>query len=121
MSRAQNTGGGGQRDPEAFDRLAAAVDKIHPDLTPLVRAMNAAGVAVASQRAVLEQVSGVAAGSAWNGYTMARLQGRSREEARANPATGPLRDYRDYLGADADPPTSVPPRFESRLSPDEVV
>jgi hypothetical protein len=62
--------------------------------------MDAYGVPVASQLEVIRLIGGVKAGSALSGHAMARLMGQSHAEARAHPATAPLRAISEYLGAD---------------------
>lgn len=71
------------------------------ELEPLVETMTDWGISAASQLDLRRTIEGVRAGSAWNGYTMARLQGFSREDARAHPATGALLAIRRFIGETA--------------------
>jgi len=76
--------------------LSAAVS---PELAKLVEAMKAQGHPVASQLELLRRIKAVVNGSAHNGYTMARTEGKSREEAISAPATAALLSIADYLRA----------------------
>lgn len=76
-------------------------EAVGPELAKLVRTMRERQDPVASQLELVRLVNGVKGGaSAWNGYTMARLAGKSRAEAISAPATGPLHDIQEFLGAD---------------------
>lgn len=78
--------------------LAAAVS---PELAALVDTMSTQNIPVASQLETVRRITAVANGTAHNGYTMARIEGLSRSEARSSPATSSLLAITDFLGADA--------------------
>ena len=102
MSRPHDTGGGGRSDPDGLEnqRLELIGAAISPDLEPLWKRMSEAGIPAAEQLELMRQIAGVQGASAWNGYTMARLQGKSRTEARQQPATAPLLAILDYVHGD---------------------
>lgn len=83
-------------------RKQLLAEAVSPDLARLVDTMTAQGIPVASQLEVIRQLGAVKNGTARNGYTMAIVQGASRDEARARPATAMLFEMTEYLGADAE-------------------
>lgn len=99
----------------------ATLDSLDPLRQELIRAANEGfatfvaamerhGYSPADQLWALGQVHAVQAGSAHNGYTMAKARGHEREAARAHPATSVLLEIANYLGAEA-------PRYDEILAP----
>jgi hypothetical protein len=97
----QDRGPVGRDDSTEDVKLDLIAEAVSPELRPLLSAMAAnPRLDSEDQLTLLRQVLGVKAGSAWNGYTMAKLEGKSRADARAHPATAALLAITDYLGAD---------------------
>jgi hypothetical protein len=120
MSRRHGTPGGGRPNQDDANEAASDVlaflsldervrEAISPDLARLFQAMTERDppIPVASQLEFARLITGVKVGSAYNGYTMAKLQGKSRSEAREQPATQMLLDFMEFLGADG-PGTTTP-------------
>jgi hypothetical protein len=88
-------------DPHDDLRKELAAEGAGPELAPIASAMAAnSHLSSADHLEMFRLVAGVRAGSAWNGYTAARLMGLSREEARAHPATAQLLAIRQWLGGE---------------------
>jgi hypothetical protein len=104
MKRSQRDGGCGGRPTDDLDGVHRDLiaEAIAPELKSLAGVMAAnPAISPDEQLEALRWITGVQAGSAWNGYTMGRVMGMSPAEANRARPTGMLLDIARYLGAEA--------------------